>query len=142
MSKASISLGFCLNVAKLQAELTRRLDSCLGGIGFNELIILYHLSQSPDQKLRRIDLAQKVGLTASGITRLLLPMEKIGLIGREANEHDARVSYATLAPGGATKLAEGLERAELFCAEMIPASLKPDKLAELSQILVELSKNI
>jgi DNA-binding MarR family transcriptional regulator len=128
-------------MAKFQTELNRRLDSRLGGIGFNELIILYHLSQADDHKMRRVDLAEKIGLTASGVTRLLLPMEKIGLIKREANEQDARVSYVVLAPGGKTKLTEGLERAEIFCEELIPAS-KTKKVEEMSELLNELGKNI
>jgi DNA-binding MarR family transcriptional regulator len=141
MKKISPALDFCLNTAKFQTKLTRRLDSCLGGLGFNEFIILYNLSLSESHKMRRIDLAEKIGLTASGVTRLLLPMEKIGLIKREANEHDGRVSYVVLAPGGKAKLAEGLERAEMFCEDFIPAN-KIKKADDLSKILIELGKNI
>ena len=91
---------------------TRRFDGSLGGISFTEFMILYHLSQANDEKMRRIDLASKVGLTASGITRLLLPMEKIGLIKKESNAQDARVSFVLLALGGKTKLEEAVENAE------------------------------
>jgi len=141
MSTINSSIKFCLNVAKFQTELTRRLDARLNGLGFSEFIILYHLSQADDYKMRRIDLAEKIGLTASGITRLLLPMEKIGLIKKEANEHDARVSYVVLASGGKIKLEEGLERMEIFCEDIIPAN-KIKKVEELSELLVELDKNI
>ncbi len=135
------SVRFCLNIAKFQTELNRRLDARLNGIGFNEFIILHHLSLADDHKLRRIDLAEKVGLTASGITRLLLPMEKIGLISKEANEHDARVSYVVLAPGGQTKLSEGLERMEIFCEDLIPEA-KIKKIEEFSDLIIEIGKNI
>ena len=93
-----------LNLAKTQAMLSRRFDNSLGGLGFNEFIILYHLSQAPDQKLSRITLSEKLGLTASGITRILLPMEKIGLVGKETHIHDARISLVLLAPGGKINL--------------------------------------
>lgn len=79
--------------------MSRRFDAGLGGISLNECIILSSLLQAPENKMRRIDLAEKIGFTPSGITRLLLPMEKIGLVFREKNEHDARVSYVILAPG-------------------------------------------
>lgn len=128
-------------MAKFQTQLNRRLDACLGGIGFSEFIILYHLDQASENKMRRIDLADKIGLTASGITRLLLPMEKIGLISKEANEHDARVSFVVLAPGGKTKLSEGLERMEIFCEELIPEN-KTKKIEDFSELLTSLSKNI
>src|SRR3989339_172930 len=141
MKQISPSTQFLFNIAKFQTALTRRLDSCLGGLGLSELVILYHLSQSANQTMRRIDLANKVGLTASGITRLLLPMEKIGLIKKEANAHDARVSHVVLASGGKTKLSEGRERMELLCEELIPSN-KIKKTEELSALLVEVSKNI
>jgi DNA-binding MarR family transcriptional regulator len=141
MNQISQTVNFFLTIAKFQTELTRRMDSSLNGISLNEFIILFHLSQSSDSKMRRIDLANKLGLTASGITRLLLPMEKIGLVSREANSQDARVSYVVLAPGGKTKLSEGLERMELFAEEVImPSKLK--KLEEVSKFLSDIGKNI
>jgi len=135
----SSSLEFFMNLAKTQTVLARRFDCGLGGLGFSELMILYNLCQAPETKLRRIDLAERIGLTASGITRLLLPMEKIGLIAKEAHARDARVSYVVLAPGGAEKLSEALERAELFCADLIPSG-KVKKMEDLSATLIELSK--
>ncbi len=106
------SLTFFLALAKTNAVLSRRFDAGLGGLGFGEFAILWHLSQADGHKLRRIDLAEKIGLTASGVTRMLLPMEKIGLVKREANPLDARVSYVLIARGGKQKLEEALERTE------------------------------
>lgn len=137
MSKIKHSLNFFMSLAKTQAIMSRRFDGRLGGLGFNEFVILFHLSQAYGGKIRRIDLAEKIGLTASGVTRLLLPMEKIGLVKREINEHDARVSYVMLAPGGKRKLEEALERAEIFLEEIIPAD-KMKRLAEFSKVLIEL----
>jgi DNA-binding MarR family transcriptional regulator len=134
------SLHFFLNLAKFETRLSRRLDSKLGGLGFNEFIILYHLSQAEEEKMRRIDLAEAVGLTASGITRLLLPMEKVGLIKKEVNKEDARSSFVVLAAGGKRKLTEALERLEIFAEDVIP-SAKAKQLAELSELLGELGKN-
>lgn len=140
MSKLNPSITFCFALAKFQSELSRRLDARLGGLGFNECIILHYLSQAENQKMRRIDLADKVGLTASGITRLLLPMEKIGLVKREANKLDARVSYVVLAPGGKNMITEAIERLEIFCEDFIPVQ-KIKKIEEFSKLLVEISKN-
>jgi hypothetical protein len=82
MSQATPTTTLFLQLAKVSAMLTRRFDAGLGGLSLNEFIILYYLSLAPGIQLRRTDLADKVGLTASGITRLLLPMEKIGLKSR------------------------------------------------------------
>jgi DNA-binding MarR family transcriptional regulator len=140
MANKDQSLHFFLNLAKFQTRLSRRLDSKLGGLGFNEFIILYRLSGAEDEKMRRIDLAEAVGLTASGITRLLLPMEKVGLIKKEINEQDARSSFVVLASGGKRKLAEAAERLEIFGEDVLPKE-KIKKIEELSELLAELGKN-
>ncbi|MET1076412.1 MAG: MarR family winged helix-turn-helix transcriptional regulator [Pseudomonas sp.] len=94
---------FCLRLARAHAVLIRRLDSALGsyhGISFSDYQVLYYLSRAPAARLRRVDLAERLGLTASGVTRTLLPLEKIGLISREPDPRDARVGYAVVTPTG------------------------------------------
>lgn len=140
MKSLSPAVKFFLNLARIQAVMTRRFDRSLGGLGLSEFIILYHLSQARDERMARIDLAEKIGLTASGITRLLAPMEKIGLIKREANALDARVSLVMLAPGGKMKLEEGIERAELLAKEIIPAG-KLRQIGKMDSDLVALMGN-
>ncbi len=141
MTKTNSTVNFFLEMTKFQTKIVRRLDSGLNGISLNEFIIMYHLSQNSDGKMRRVDLADKLGLTASGITRLLLPMEKIGLIVRESDKNDARVSYVVLARGGQTKFKEGLERIELFGEELIPAT-KLKKIEETTKLINDLSRII
>lgn len=126
----SSSLSFFINIMRLQATVARKFDASLDGIGFNEFIILLYLNKSQDGKMRRVDLADKLGLTPSGVTRILLPMEKIGLIKKHASATDARVSFVSLAPGGKRKLLEAMERAELLTHDLIPqGKLKEIKLS-------------
>jgi DNA-binding MarR family transcriptional regulator len=121
MKKINQSLKFFLNLARAQSLITRKFDCRLGGgLSFTYFQVLYYLSLAPDEKLRRIDLAEKLALTASGVTRLLIPMEKIGLVKREASDHDARVSYVQLAPGGKQLLLERIGDAERLAEEMMP----------------------
>lgn len=97
------AMDFCLRLARANAVLIRRFDNALGsyhGISFADFQILNHLQQAPEGKLRRIDLAERVGLSASGVTRALLPLEKIGLITRESDPRDARVGLALITPTG------------------------------------------
>ncbi len=122
MKTISAQLKFLLGLARVQALTARRFDSKLGGgLSFSDFQVLYYLSRAPEEKMRRIDLAEQMALTASGITRMLLPMEKIGLVSREASSHDARVSYVKLSPGGKRLLSERMSDAELVAAELIPA---------------------
>ncbi|MBP7133753.1 winged helix-turn-helix transcriptional regulator [Patescibacteria group bacterium] len=143
MISPSPSLAFFLHLAKAKTVLARRFDNRLSfhGVGFTEFMILLFLSQSPEEKLRRVDLAEQVGLTASGVTRLLLPMEKIGFIKREATEHDARVSYVALAPGGKRLLIDCMERAEVLSEELLPEP-KEKALKGFTELLIELGKTV
>lgn len=138
MHTLSPDITFFLDLAKTQSVLNRRFDAGLGGIGFSWFVIMCHLSQARDEKMRRVDLAEKVGLTASGVTRLLGPMEKIGLVKSEPSAHDARVSLIALAPGGRRKLAEALEDAQLLIDDLVPAERRQG-LADLSAFLAEVA---
>ncbi len=134
MKQTNTQLKFFITLSQVYAKIINQFDRhLLGGLGFNDLIILYHLSQSQGEKMRRIDLADKVGLTPSGITRMLLPMEKLGMIKREADERDARVSYVKLATGGKRLLAETLDEAEHVASELLP-STKLGKATEISEM--------
>ncbi|WP_202796955.1 MarR family winged helix-turn-helix transcriptional regulator [Pedosphaera parvula] len=131
MKEMSASLQLFVRLARVNAIMARRFDGRLGhGLGFNDFVILLALSQSANGRMRRIDLAECLGITASGVTRMLAPMEKIGLVKREANVHDARVSYVALAAGGKRLLAESLESAEVLSEEVV-APGKAQKLNEL-----------
>ncbi len=139
MNTPSKTLSFLLNLARVHAVLARRFDSSLGGVGMSDFLILYHLSTAEGETMRRIDLAEKIGLTASGVTRLLAPMEKIGLIKRSTDKNDARVSYVTLAPGGKRVYSEALDRAEIFCEDRFnPAATQ--KISKLSPLLDEIQQ--
>ena len=83
--------------------INKRLNNSLGyvhGIGFSEYMVLNSLFDSPNKTMTRIDLAQSIGRTASGVTKMLLPMEKIGLIQKEVGARDARVSLVKLSKAG------------------------------------------
>lgn len=124
MKTLSPQLMLLLNVSVAQSQLSRRFDGRLASLGLTEFIILHQLSQAPQHKLRRVDLAEQVGLTASAITRLLAPMEKIGLVSKEANEFDARVSFVVLAPGGRQMFEESIENAEALAEALLQSHHK------------------
>ncbi len=122
MSTDTLTTEFSLRLARAWATLSRRLDNALGGhhgISFADYQLLRHLQQAPGGRLRRVDLADKLGLTASGVTRSLLPLEKIGLVGRQSDPRDARVGYALITPAGAelvtnaTTVVDNISRAVL-----------------------------
>ncbi len=141
MKKITKELDLFLNISKIQPIIARKFESRLGGLGYNEFVILYYLGQSTDEKMRRVDLANKLGLTPSGITRLLLPMEKVGYIKRGFDDNDARVSYVMLAPGGKQRLNDRLEDVEILTKEIMPADLE-GKIEEFTKLLVEIGRSM
>lgn len=141
MITISPSLKLLLNIATVQAVMSRRFDGRLASLGLTEFLILFHLEQTPEGKLRRVDLAERVGLTASGVTRLLAPMEKIGLVKRQADATDARVSYVSLANGGKRMLTESLENAEEL-AERVLSSAKKEEVKHASDLLIKLGGTV
>jgi DNA-binding MarR family transcriptional regulator len=137
MVSVNTSVKFLVNLAKAQSILTRRFDRGLGGLGFNEFLVLISLHQADEQKMRRVDLAEKIGMTASGVTRILLPMEKVHLIKSGPVEDDARVRFVTATPAGKEKLSEALERIDLLMEEVIPSS-KMKEVETFSNLLLEI----
>jgi DNA-binding MarR family transcriptional regulator len=140
MKPINASLDFCLRLAKAHATMVRRFDGHLGtlhGLSFGDFVILLHLKRAPEGKLRRVDLAGQMGLTASAVTRSLIPLERIGLVTRQPDARDARVGYATLTKAGGRLLEEALDTAELISEEAIPQG-KASHLQSLSDLIAQL----
>lgn len=138
----SNELLFLININKLQSIISRKFDTLsVHGLGFNDFVILYILSTASEDKMRRIDLAEKIGLTASGVTRLLNPLEKIGLVSRETNERDARVSYVVITPNGKKIFEEARATAENITKDILP-SKNIKSLRIISELLFDLGGNI
>ena len=136
-----ISLEFCLRLARAQAVMTRRLDASLGsvhGLSFTDFQILLYLEKSSGGKLRRVDLAERLSLTASGITRLLLPLEKIGLVERESDPRDARVGYAAVTATGKRLLTNALTTVHSLSQDLLKGR-DAKRLAELSEFLGDIA---
>jgi len=94
MTPFSPAMTLPLQLSKTYGRFQKRLDRSMSahGISFNEFLVLHHLCNAPNQNMSRIALAEAVNLTASGVTRMLNPLEKIHLVSKEANSRDARVS--------------------------------------------------
>src|SRR6476646_4005563 len=97
---------------RAHAAITRQLNTDLlnaHGLTLSDYEVLLRLSNAEHGMMRRVDLAQSVLLTASGITRLLDGLERTGLVEKAACPSDARVSYAKLTASGRRKFAEAAQ---------------------------------
>lgn len=112
----------------------------MNGISWTEFLILRQIF-AKNGKIRRIDLAENIGLTASGITRILLPMEKIGLVSRQNDENDKRVSFVILTEAGKIKFYEAKSEVLHFFEKILLH--ESDKNFENAEVFVNnFSKNL
>lgn len=134
---------FCLNYSVVYTNISKKLDNQLSihGINFSEFMILFHLDQAMEKKMRRIDLAEKIGLSASGITRLVTPMERIGLVHKEANKRDARVSLVKLSTSGKRILQEATISLNATSQEIL-SKLEENSFSKMLNTLSILGGNV
>lgn len=69
-----------------------------------EYDVLVQLAATPDGRLRMAQLADRVLLSRSGLTRLVERLESAQLVRREVCPSDARGSFAVLTPAGRQRL--------------------------------------
>ncbi|HAE66204.1 MULTISPECIES: MarR family winged helix-turn-helix transcriptional regulator [Sphingobacterium] len=129
------AINTILNIVKVQSVITKKFDGLsLHGLSLTDFMILHILSQVPGNRLRRIDLAESTGLTASGITRIISPMEKMGLVVKEHNDRDARVSYVKLTAAGDRILKEATVTAEHIANKLLDGMAVTDLLIFAAQL--------
>jgi DNA-binding MarR family transcriptional regulator len=89
-------------LSRVRAELVRDVDRAASGhgVGFSDLTLLRELATAPDGRMRRSDLAERLGVTTSAIARQLGPLERIGVVDRESNPMDARLALVVLTVSG------------------------------------------
>jgi DNA-binding MarR family transcriptional regulator len=120
------------------AALTRELNAELvaeHGLTLNDYEVLLHLSRAEEQAMRRVDLAQQVLLTASGITRLLDGLERAGWVQKLACPSDARVTYAQLTDAGHEKLREAAPDHVEGVRRVFAARFSDEELEVLASLL-------
>jgi DNA-binding MarR family transcriptional regulator len=100
--------------------------------------VLLHLSRADGAMMRRVDLAQSVLLTASGITRLLEGLERSGFVEKVSCQSDARVSYAKLTDDGRDKLRAATRTHRRGVDELFTGRYSGSELDSLAQLLSRL----
>jgi DNA-binding MarR family transcriptional regulator len=88
-------------------DVVERLDRDLRqahGITFGEYDVLLRLGRTPERALRMSDLAERVLLSPSGVTRLVDRLAARDLLERRTDPTDARVALASLTTEGSRLL--------------------------------------
>ena len=123
---------------QLTSATTRALDVALSaahGISVKEFDVLITLFNAPDGRLRMSELAEKVLLSASGVTHLVTRLERDGLVRRVVDEGDRRSFFAELTPAGHDRLRGSRPTHNEVIREHLTRRLTPNQLSTLGALL-------
>ncbi len=101
-------LGAWRGLLRVHAAMVRMLDGELEaahGLPLSHYEVLVSLAEAPDGRMRMCDLADRVMLSRSGLSRLADRLERDGLICRAKCSADARGAFACLTVAGRDVLA-------------------------------------
>ena len=122
---------------RAHASLTRELNAGLltdHGLSITDYQCLLTLAHAENGEMRRVDLAEQLMLTPSGVTRLLDGLERDGWVTKGTCSSDARVTYAVLTEEGR----ERLESAGRSHVTQVRGLIEGEFSAEELDTLVEL----
>jgi DNA-binding MarR family transcriptional regulator len=123
---------------RAHAAMTRELNAGLltdHGLSITDYQCLLTLAHAEDGSMRRVDLAEQLQLTPSGVTRLLDGLERDGWVTKGTCSSDARVTYAVLTEEGRERL-ESAGRSHITqVRELIEGQFSEDELSTLVELL-------
>ena len=109
--------------------------SAVHGLSVNEFLLLLHLERATANRLSRVDLARRMHVSASTITRMAAPMEKTGLIGREDDDRDARLVFVVATETGREKLSQSLATFSKRAGYLFGDRWEEEELEQFSKML-------
>lgn len=137
----SIELDAFARLARAHTVLRRELQAEVltpRGLTMSDFDALLHLSRAEDNRLRRVDLVERLMLTPSGVTRLLEGLQEGGLVDNVQCEGDARVTWARLTDDGVETLeCVGATYAKRL-RELFDGRLDAEEVERLSELLEKL----
>ncbi len=101
----------------------------------NDFEALLRLAHAEDGRMRRVDLADELMLTASGVTRLLEGLEAEGFVERASCASDRRVVYAVITEAGREKLRDAADSHIAAVRALFEERFDAAELAQLTELL-------
>jgi DNA-binding MarR family transcriptional regulator len=134
-----------INLLRGQSAATRAVNAQLvtdHGLTINDFECLLLLARADERRLRRVDLAEQLILTASGVTRLLDGLEREGWVDRANCATDRRVTYAVLTDEGYRKLREASKTHVADLRTFFEARYSSEELQQLADLLGRLHTDL
>jgi DNA-binding MarR family transcriptional regulator len=123
------------------SRLLGRLDDELHattGLRLVDYGVLVTLAEAPEGRLRLHELAERIILSPSGLTRRLDSLVRRGLVERQRCPEDRRGTYAALTVAGHARLAEAAPWHVEQVRRYLVDRLRPDQLAALQDVMDEI----
>ncbi len=137
----SMSSNNALRLLQAADEFRARLSTefaSIHGLSINEFFLLMHLDRMENGRMSRVELARRMHVSASTVTRMVAPMEKIGLLERQLDERDARFAFVALTPAGRLKLEEARATFEKRAGFFFQDRWTEEEMTQLSDLLYRL----
>jgi DNA-binding MarR family transcriptional regulator len=142
LSEQSSAVRTFTALVRAHAAATRRLNAQLvadHGLTISDYEVLLRLARAPDRRMKRVELAEQVLLTASGVTRLLDGLERAGFVERGSCATDRRVVYAVLTGAGLQKLRSASKSHVAQIDDLFAERLEVEELDTAAQVLEKLA---
>ncbi|MGB8650013.1 MAG: MarR family transcriptional regulator [Mycobacteriales bacterium] len=134
-------LGAWRSFLRAHAQITRQLEHELVSehdLPLPSYDVLLQLAEAPGRRLRMTELADRVLLSRSGLTRLVDRLERDGLVERAACPGDARGTHAVLTDAGLTRLRDAAPTHLRGVAEHVTSRLTDAEVAQLRDLMGKL----
>ncbi|HEX7017336.1 MAG TPA: MarR family transcriptional regulator [Patescibacteria group bacterium] len=138
MQTASSQLTFFIILTRTKNRTLKYFESILEELNFNEFLVLYYLNRSFKRKLTQTELADRLGITRAGMTRILKIMQGTKLIKVDFSADDTRAKYIQPTTVGYQKFLQALERLDSG-AKHLTSSTDEEFLEECTQFLQTIS---
>ena len=109
--------------------------SSVHGLSVNEVFLMMHLEQAPLHRLSRVELAKRMHVSASTVTRMASPLEKIGVVSRQADSRDARLAFVVLTETGLERVGEARATFAKQAGYVFRDRWTDEELVQLSELL-------
>ncbi|MGI8799537.1 MAG: MarR family winged helix-turn-helix transcriptional regulator [Pseudonocardia sp.] len=127
--------------ALLYGALSRRLE-VEAGMTAAEHDVLWYLANVPARRARMSDIADRLQMTRSGITRLVDRLEKQSWITRESPREDRRTTYAVLTAAGTQALRCSVRAVGSVRPGLFDDRLSDQEVADLRRVLGKLLRRL
>ena len=133
MTTTTSSFEQCLRISAAHSRIQLALDEELGsfhGLSYADFMLLRRLADAPQHQLPLVELAPQLGVQPSAMVRQILPLEKIGLLTRDAPANGQGRCQVRLRPAGRQVLAGATETAQAMCGQLGPLGDAPARVAD------------